>query len=72
VLADELVDHLGASLRPLADRHGGLGADDAGLGLTVAEIAHVGDRSGRSPHGAGGIDIGLRAGLPALLCTAAR
>ena len=55
---DEVVDHLGAGLRALADHDRGLGADLAGLRLAVAETAHVGNRRARGDHRVGGADFG--------------
>src|SRR5262245_65827109 len=37
LLVEELVQHLGAGLRPMADRHRSLRPDAAGVWLTIAE-----------------------------------
>ena len=61
MIVEELVDHLGAGLGALADRDRGLGADDAGIRLAIAEAAHVGNRRAGGDHRFGGPDLGLLA-----------
>jgi hypothetical protein len=65
MIAEKLVNHPRAGLRPLADRDRGLGADDAGARLAIAETAHVGNRGPGGHHRIGRADLGLSALLRA-------
>ena len=60
---EEFVDHLGAGLRALAERDRGLRADRAGVGLPVAEAAHVGHRGRAAATASRGTDARCRRAL---------
>ncbi len=60
MLVEELVEHLGAGLRPLPERDRDLRADHAGVALPVAELRDVGHRRGRGRDRLAGADVDLR------------
>src|SRR5450631_344215 len=57
---DEVVDRARAGFGLVADRDGYLAADRAGIGLPVAEAAHIGHGGARQRHGLLGIYIGIQ------------
>src|SRR5215831_1078113 len=65
LLVEEFVQHLGAGLRPMADRHRSLRADDAGIRLAVAEAAQIIDSGVRGRYSLGRANLCLRRRLRA-------
>ena len=62
-VVDEVENHPGAGLRPIADRDRGLRADLTGIRLPLTEVAHVGHRGACRDDRVGRTDLrtlGLR------------